>query len=507
MTSCQSQIYDFEFSAEEIEEAVKNGRLLSMEIEFSRRCNFRCPYCYVPGNSSLPDELTEEEIRDVILQARELGAKKIIILGGEPMIYPHILRIIKFIREHHLKVEMFTNGSNITADTARRLFEYGVNVALKINTFNEQIQEMLTGIDGSNKIVWETFNNLKQAGYPSPEAALAISTVICRQNIDELAEMWQWMRDRDITPYFEMITPQENAKWNEWLWVEPARVRDLFYRIAAIDRTRYEDEWEPQPPLIGNKCLRHQFSCLVTSQGEVMPCVGVTIPIGNIRKQQLSDIIQESEVIQNLRNFSSMIKGPCRECEKADHCYGCRGAAYQLTGDYLASDPLCWENIDRQDDIISLPASVEGMIPQKPPMRVVDKLIRVGEKKAEVSVRISKEMPFVDREGVLDETVYMEILAQATAAMNGFEKMGSGVVPEGFLLGAKKLKIMGEARVGDGLEVSVYKCAHYGDFGIIKGTVSRGKTVIARGEIKVWHRGTEVRKQKAEDRGYEKSKF
>lgn len=35
------------------------------------------------------------------------------------------------------------------------------------------------------------------------------------------------------------------------------------------------------------------------------------------------------------------IKGPCNSCDMTDGCYGCRGAAYQLTGDYLASDPLC----------------------------------------------------------------------------------------------------------------------------------------------------------------------
>ncbi len=46
----------------------------------------------------------------------------------------------------------------------------------------------------------------------------------------------------------------------------------------------------------------------------------------------------------NLKNYREMIKGPCRTCEKSSECYGCRGAAYQLTGDYLASDPTCWRN-------------------------------------------------------------------------------------------------------------------------------------------------------------------
>jgi MoaA/NifB/PqqE/SkfB family radical SAM enzyme len=41
-------------------------------------------------------------------------------------------------------------------------------------------------------------------------------------------------------------------------------------------------------------------------------------------------------------NFT--FKGPCANCDLADGCYGCRGTAFQVTGDYLASDPLCWRN-------------------------------------------------------------------------------------------------------------------------------------------------------------------
>ena len=49
-------------------------------------------------------------------------------------------------------------------------------------------------------------------------------------------------------------------------------------------------------------------------------------------------------LLKDLKDHRNTIKGPCGTCEKADHCYGCRGAAYQMTGDYLASDPLCWRN-------------------------------------------------------------------------------------------------------------------------------------------------------------------
>lgn len=341
---------DFEFSAQEIDAARKNHRLLSMEIEFSLRCNFRCPYCYVPEEVFYKQELSPDELRDAVLQAKDLGAQKIIILGGEPTIYPHIRAMIRFIRENGLVVEMFTNGSGVTADFARELYARDVRVVLKMNTFRADLQDLLTGTTGAYDIIQTALRNLKAAGYPSATGFLAVSTIICRQNFDELPQLWQWLRDQGIAPYFEIMTPQSRARENTWLEVDPLEIKNLFDRIAAIDRERYHNTWAPQPPLVGNKCLRHQFSCVVTSTGEVMPCVGVNLSIGNIRQRKLADILRTSEVLAQLKDYRHTIKGSCAACNQADECYGCRGAAFQLTGDYLASDPLCWRNAGSNKD-------------------------------------------------------------------------------------------------------------------------------------------------------------
>lgn len=329
---------------EEISKAAKNNRLLTMEIEFSLRCNFSCPYCYVPQHDYYKDEMTPRQIRDALLQAAELGAKKIIILGGEPTIYPKINEMILFIRSLGMDVEMFTNGSGITPQLAQFLADNKVRVVMKMNTFDEALQDQLAGRKGAFKIIRSALVNLKAAGYPSKDAFLAVSTVICRPNLHELPDFWRWLRDQGIEPYFEIITPQANALDNNWLLVDPQVIYNIFNELSKIDRNRYGIEWEPQPPLVGNRCLRHKFSCLVSSNGEVMPCVGLNLAIGNIRRKPLRQILSESQVLKDLKDHRNTIKGPCAACDKADHCYGCRGAAYQVTGDYLASDPLCWRN-------------------------------------------------------------------------------------------------------------------------------------------------------------------
>ena len=338
------QLYNLDFSAEEIHQAAAANRLLSMEIEFSRACNFRCVYCYLENRTAAADELEPAEIRDVILQAEALGARKIIILGGEPSIYPRLIDMLRFIGSRGLTIEIFTNGSGITADLAKVLAEEKARVVLKMNSRMAEVQDRLAGTQGAFAVIDAALAQLRRAGYPGPGLVLAISTIICRQNIAELPQLWQWLRQQDIEPYFEVLTPQANAADNQWLHVPAEELHRLFTELAAIDRDQFGRNWQPQPPLVGNRCMRHQVSCLVTARGEVMPCVGVTIPLGNIRQARLADILQGSEVLNNLKNFRQTITGPCRTCEKSAECYGCRGAAYQLTGDYLASDPTCWRN-------------------------------------------------------------------------------------------------------------------------------------------------------------------
>src|SRR5574337_500156 len=211
MNSCQTRIYAAEFSAEEIANAVKNGRLLSMEIEFNSVCNFRCVYCYAFENGRKRNELTNEQFKDVIAQAKDLGAHKIIVLGGEPMLYPSIMEMIRFIRGHDMDIELFTNGTGISPEMARNLYELKVRVVLKMNTFDEKLQDALSGRKGAYTQIQEAFTNLRKAGYPSEDRFMGVSTIICRQNLEELPKMWEWLRDQNIAPYFEMITPQGGA--------------------------------------------------------------------------------------------------------------------------------------------------------------------------------------------------------------------------------------------------------------------------------------------------------
>lgn len=499
---CNDRLVVPKFTREEIDSTVRDHGLLTMEIEFNSECNFNCIYCYA-SNEPTEDALSREEFKNVILDAKSLGVRSMVILGGEPTLYPHLLEMIRFMREQGLRVELFTNGAKMTRELADELFSLDVTVVLKMNTFERKIQDLMSGLKSAYDQIHVAFDNLKAAGYPTSEKTLGISTVICQYNFGELEHFWRWLRDQGITPYFEMITPQGRAKERDNLYVETEKVYELFVKLSAIDR-EYGFVWDPRPPLVGQDCLRHQYSCVVTCKGDVYPCVGVNLPVGNVREKKLGEIISGSPVVQKLRNYRENIKGPCRECEDLEQCYGCRGAAYQLTGDYLASDPLCWKiNGDKkpsradaggcagceppEKSMPSLPTSdLSELIPHRPPMQLVDRLLEVDDVSvAEVSVK--EDMLFASADGTVDEAAYMEMIAQAMAARNGYVNYGSGGGNEGFLIGAKDLIIREIAQVGDTLTVKVNKVAELGgELAVIRGVVLRDDTVMAEGEIKVY---------------------
>lgn len=335
--------YELGFSQEEIATCLAKEGLLSLELEFTKKCNLRCIYCYASAGGSLDGELTLDELIGTIEQGRQLGVKKIVLLGGgEPFLFPHIKEVIQHIHSLGLSQAVFTNGTSLTKDLCRFLSDHCVKVAVKHNSFRPAIQDALAGVVGAHRLISRGLGLLMESGYPGEGRPLCIQSVVCRQNVDEIERMWIWARERGITPYFEVLTNQGRARQNPHLALPPGEIQTVFLRLSEIDRERFGARWTPRPPIAGFACRRHLYSCLVNSQGFVQPCTGVDLSVGNIRERPLATILRESRVIRDLRRVYQRIDSWCQACEFAGECYGCRGNAYQATGNYLGVDPACW---------------------------------------------------------------------------------------------------------------------------------------------------------------------
>lgn len=348
------------FSHQEVMAARDKGHILSMDIEITQACNYSCIYCYryQTGGPQSPEsnELTAAEITDLLSVAQKnYGLKRVCLLGGEPLL-PSVrnkyLQILKKCNELGIEHTTFTNGSAITRETAQTLAKLGASLCIKLNGMSPDVHNFLVDKEGSYDQVMRACELLREYGYGlAGGPQLAFETVVTRTNYEEIPSMWRWARARNITPYVEVLTEQGRCAQDKLsLAVTTNQLESLFTQLHDIDVQDYQTSWDIIPPIAGgHKCLRHFMSIYVKSNGEVCPCVGVDLAMGNIRENSIGEIIH-SELAQKTRYMDKHITGKCKTCDLAQGCYGCRGAAHQ-SGDLFGEDPLCWRNKEGCDEI------------------------------------------------------------------------------------------------------------------------------------------------------------
>jgi cyclic pyranopterin phosphate synthase len=135
---------------------------LDLRISVTESCSLRCIYC-VPGmrRGMVPQRmLTNSEIVDFVsLMIREYGVRKVRLTGGEPLLRPDILELVRALSRLDISdLGMTTNGQQLE-DMARPLRQAGlhrVNVSLdSIDAANFQritggdLQQTLRGLDAA----------------------------------------------------------------------------------------------------------------------------------------------------------------------------------------------------------------------------------------------------------------------------------------------------------------------------------------------------------------------
>jgi pyruvate formate lyase activating enzyme len=82
---------------------------------FLAGCNLRCPFCHNP-ELVLPESikklipLTEDELLTLLLERKRL-IDGVCITGGEPLISPDVIYLIKKLKENGFSIKLDTNGS------------------------------------------------------------------------------------------------------------------------------------------------------------------------------------------------------------------------------------------------------------------------------------------------------------------------------------------------------------------------------------------------------------
>lgn len=82
-----------------------------LQIELTKRCNLYCPHCYKSANDNDAADIDVLELKKIIDFIGENRVEKVGFTGGEPLLHPQFIDIVKYIQKiTHADIELNTNG-------------------------------------------------------------------------------------------------------------------------------------------------------------------------------------------------------------------------------------------------------------------------------------------------------------------------------------------------------------------------------------------------------------
>ncbi|MEJ2726471.1 MAG: radical SAM protein, partial [Deltaproteobacteria bacterium] len=277
------------------------------------RCNLRCKGCYTLGYGMKP-ELPSEAVEKLLSECEELGIYFVTILGGEPLLYPHLFPML----ENHPSMffQVYTNGTLMTKETAERIAELG-NVAVVLSIEGDQEETDAWRGKGVHHKIMKAFEHLNDAG-----VIIGTSATVTRQNVHVVSSLD--FIDHMISlgsvaqMYFLYIPVNGTADFS--LMVSPEE-RDLLRRQVLKIRAEKPifalDFWNDGPYVHG--CIagaRRYFH--VNAKGDVEPCVYTHIATDNIMEKPLSQALN-SRLFREIRSCQPHNDNHLRPCMIIDN--------------------------------------------------------------------------------------------------------------------------------------------------------------------------------------------
>ena len=331
--------------------AGKDGpKPLWLLAELTYACPLQCPYCSNPLDfARVKAELTTEEWRRVLTEARAMGATQLGFSGGEPLVRRDLETLIAHARALGYYTNLITSGLGMDEARVQAFREAGLDhIQLSFQSSEKAQNDFIAGCEAfEHKLAMA--RAVKQSGYP-----MVLCFVIHRDNIDRIEDMLRLAVDLQAD-YVELATTQYYG------WALHNRDRLLPTRaqlegaesIAHDYQARYQgrmkiyyvvpDYYETRP----KACMNGWGAVFLTiaPDGTALPChaarelPGIQFP--SVREHDIAWIWNESPAFNRFRGFDWM-KEPCRTCpERFKDFGGCRCQAYLLTGDAENADPVC----------------------------------------------------------------------------------------------------------------------------------------------------------------------
>lgn len=323
-------------------------------VHLTNKCNLKCPYCYNKDDREnkillekaglVEPTLNTDEYKKLISRLVDCGIRKILFTGGEPLMRPDFVELIKFTRNYseNVQIEILTNAILINEEMAEHLCKNVNTVTISLDGHEKHIHEHFRGKNTFNptiKGIRTLVAKRKELGQKGPY----ITTVpaLTNFNIINLKEIFEFSLDDlgvdGLAPIiFQAGDHQE---------VSLTQIPELDIYLEAMNETReYMVERnqnlgkEPNKDLsavgLRNHCGVGHGEISIDPGGFVYPCQSLHFDefiCGNIREYDIKDIFHNSPVMKNMRGTTVDSIEVCTHCDLKYICNaGCRATAYNV---------------------------------------------------------------------------------------------------------------------------------------------------------------------------------
>jgi radical SAM protein with 4Fe4S-binding SPASM domain len=319
-------------------------------LELTLRCPCRCLTCGSAAGKARASELGHDEWLDVIAALADLGCRRISLVGGEPLLYPLWVDLVRAGRARGLVIDMVTSGQGMDADVASRMVDAGLNsVTVSVDG--------LQATHDRQRAIPDAFAQALRAIRCADRAGLkvGVTTQVNRENAGELEELAPVLEDAGVLGWqLQLTLPMGRAETHRHLTLAPDDMPALLRLLRRLalrpglrphltDNLGYCTTDDVALRTIQGGFPRPWLGCRagldaigITSDGRIKGCLSMpdACSEGSVRERSLSDVWNDPRAFAYNRSFApENLAGACATCEEARRCRGgCTTAALTAHG-------------------------------------------------------------------------------------------------------------------------------------------------------------------------------
>ena len=326
-----------------LEEVQGRPLISSLQFELSSRCNERCIHCYIPNDKKNHGfDMPTDKVKSIIDEFAAMGGIHVTLSGGEAFLHKDIIEIAKYCREKDLKISILSNLISLKDEQIKALKEVNLSlIQVSLYSMDPEIHDFITTVKGSFERTKASIEKLVAADIP-----IQISCPIMKANrigYNKVLDYAKKLKVKAQTDYIMMARSDlDTENLANRLSLEETEVllrdiieHDIRYRedtlqqLPITDEIKFNFERFIKQPV----CGVGYDNCCITANGDVYPCAGwQDYVLGNVYKQSLKVIWEESERVKELRKITQASFPQCLDCEARDYCARCLVRNYNESG-------------------------------------------------------------------------------------------------------------------------------------------------------------------------------